>query len=82
MPTVLQVHAEVGCVFVCVLRGRGGGCVGIGGGYRGGGQAGWWGDEGGLLVCLRDVSLHFSHLEDRARKRGMKRVESVKIRLE
>lgn len=81
MPTVLQVHAEVGCVCVCMCSGFGG-CVGIGGGYRGGGKAGWWGDEGGLLVRLRDVSLHFSHLEDRAKKRGMKRVESVKIRLE
>lgn len=76
MPTVLQVHAEVGRVFVYVLRGRGG-CVGIGVGYRGGGEAGRWGDEGGLLVRLRDVSLHFSHLEDRAKKRGMKRVERV-----
>lgn len=79
VPTILQIHAEVGC---------GGWGVGMDAGRRdgnGGGGEGGGGRWRGLLAGLRNVNLHFSHLENRDRERERwrewKRQRKVGIKL-
>lgn len=66
--TILQIHAEVGCGGVGMqgkeMEAKEEEEV-VGGRWR------------GLLVGLRNVSLHFSHLENRDREREMERVEKT-----
>lgn len=74
VPTILQIHAGGEGRDAGRRDGSGGGGRGRGGG--GGGGGGRW---RGLLAGLRNVNLHFSHLEnrDRARGREMERVETT-----
>ncbi len=72
VPTILEIHAKDGWGVGDAGRRDGSGRGGGGEGRGGGGER-----CRGLLVGLRNVNLHFSHLENRDRERGKEREQVV-----